>query len=1008
MIVLFTEPNFPTVDSAVLPLPALKKALSAAGPVTTLGLGRFSELDPAKVDLLVLPYGSAFPKQGWEDLYGYLKKGGNLLVLGGRPFEVPVRLEGKKWVPEPPQTAYHQSLAIEQLNRVPASRVVKHVPTAAWSGFEDATLAPLDAHSLMVRLTEADEEDRCGAIGPMDSELKPLLWGLDEEGRRVSCPLVMIDRHQGRFAGGRWVFAAARLPGWNQNIETLVAALANTAKAGSLQVTLRPALACYQPGAQPVFNLWVRGHERLDRQVQVDYRVSLDGEKVYSQTLRVEVKRASHYQTVPIPATVEAGLYKVEGEVSLDGKHSHGFQQGFWGWDENLVRSSSVVEVQGTRFLKDRKTLPIAGTTYMAGDVSRKFMVMPNPAVWDADMGEMAGGGLNMIRTGIWADHRQVLLDSGAPREDALAAFDAYVLTCLKNDLLLTFNFFSFIPDNWPSDHPYLDPRILSIQREYMLSLVRRYAHIPSVMWDFINEPSVSNPAKLWKTRPLPGKLERKAFVEYLKRTHGDIEQLRVRWNMTPEELPSWEQIQLPDENDFNEPLAPQSGVVNAGKAYDFNLYGQELFANWVKGHMAVLREATTQLFCVGQDEGGVAGKRPNNHFFHGPLDYTCNHTWWETEDLISGVTAARVKGKPFLAQETGIMFTDNIDRAKRRTEEEAGRLFERKLAASFMGGSGFIQWCWNINQYMNERNEVEIGAWRADRTARPEALVLLSLSDFFRRAAPYLQEEPSEASIAVVESFSGTLSLKSHTVASQRMSHRALAALRLPFHTLGEYEFDRLTNEKIVLFPSVKRFDPQALEGWLKAAKGRVLFVSGPLAQNGWGLATEGLSSFGIREKRVEVSPEEVLKLKGGEAGLNYSADHKPNIVDKDISLAAKVHSFSKNKITLHYSPLPVEANDQREPVARMYAEMAAAARVKPTSEMKGASDWEVTVLPRIYSKTALYIAFNEGSVDRKIQIKDSKFGFRAGLTVSAGRAALAVFDAKGKVLASYQSPSF
>ncbi len=188
---------------------------------------------------------------------------------------------------------------------------------------------------------------------------------------------------------------------------------------------------------------------------------------------------------------------------------------------------------------------------------------------------------------------------------------------------------------------------------------------------------------------------------------------------------------------------------------------------------------------------------------------------------MVTGVTAARVKGKPFLAQETGIMFSDNLNRMKRRTEEEAGRLFERKLAASFMGGAGFIQWCWNINQFMSDRNEVHIGAYRVDKTARPEALVMQAFGEFFQKAAPYLQEEPEEATVAVVESLTGLLSPKSHTQSAQRMAHRVLAALRIPFHTLAEHEFDRMTGEKTILFPSVKRLGGQAAKGWMKAAKG-------------------------------------------------------------------------------------------------------------------------------------------------------------------------------------------
>src|SRR5260221_8626215 len=35
--------------------------------------------------LLVLGYGSAFPENSWGDIFSFLRRGGNLLVIGGRP-----------------------------------------------------------------------------------------------------------------------------------------------------------------------------------------------------------------------------------------------------------------------------------------------------------------------------------------------------------------------------------------------------------------------------------------------------------------------------------------------------------------------------------------------------------------------------------------------------------------------------------------------------------------------------------------------------------------------------------------------------------------------------------------------------------------------------------------------------------------------------------------------------------------------------------------------------------
>jgi len=82
--VVFSEPGFPAADS-VAPSPgALEAALPGARFASAEQLG--AALEAGSTRLLVLPYGSAFPEVAWEPIYQFLQRGGNLLVLGGRPF----------------------------------------------------------------------------------------------------------------------------------------------------------------------------------------------------------------------------------------------------------------------------------------------------------------------------------------------------------------------------------------------------------------------------------------------------------------------------------------------------------------------------------------------------------------------------------------------------------------------------------------------------------------------------------------------------------------------------------------------------------------------------------------------------------------------------------------------------------------------------------------------------------------------------------------------------------
>jgi hypothetical protein len=225
----------------------------------------------------------------------------------------------------------------------------------------------------------------------------------------------------------------------------------------------------------------------------------------------------------------------------------------------------------------------------------------------------------------------------------------------------------------------------------------------------------------------------------------------------------------------------------------------------------------------------------------------------------------------------------------------------------------------------------------------------------------------------------------------------------------LGENEAGKLTSEKVILLPAVHRIGEAQLQDWIRAAQGRTLVVSGPVAQDGYGRPHEGLSAFGVEEKRAEVLPVETVSLSGYDLPLTFSQG-KPHRVDKDAGLEAKIHSFKKGKAHLLYQPVPVEAGDSRSDVVAYYETLLTKAGIKPLCQVEdaGGAGAGVTVYSRRRKDTVLYVAFNESAKNRRIKVKDGKFGFTAMLNLPSGRAALAVFDAKGKCLASYQQPVF
>src|SRR5262245_50934243 len=69
-VVVLSDAGFPTADSAGPSAEQLQKILVGARLVSANQLRTL--LNDPTTRLLVLPYGSAFPEEAWEDIYGFL------------------------------------------------------------------------------------------------------------------------------------------------------------------------------------------------------------------------------------------------------------------------------------------------------------------------------------------------------------------------------------------------------------------------------------------------------------------------------------------------------------------------------------------------------------------------------------------------------------------------------------------------------------------------------------------------------------------------------------------------------------------------------------------------------------------------------------------------------------------------------------------------------------------------------------------------------------------------
>jgi hypothetical protein len=723
--VVFSEAGFPAADSA----DGSSVASLLVGVQTANAEQLPRALQSANTHLLLLPYGSAFPEAVWPDIQQYLQRGGNLLVIGGRPFTRSAYRDSSGWHLRDYSVRFARALMIDQYQTTPGSDGTTFQKNLGLpvqiSGF-----AWKNAFSPIIRLSAVDLYHRGGAAGSIDARVDTIAWGV-RNGRKLSAPVIEVDHLHNGFDGGRWVFVNADLaagfftgPDAGQNLQ----ALAKRALLGSEEFSVRPVLPLYLPG-EPI-QLDVTWHTARNDPGSLTVKIATFPEdrpaqrKETSASIPAGTRNdgatgAAGRISVFLPAAEGTGLYVIEAEL-LDGSVVLArYHSGFWIRDEDYLRSGPRLSVNANYLERDGKPFAVVGTTYMSSEAQRLYFEYPNVFLWNQEMGQIHGAGLNMIRSGWWTGWDKFCNENGEPYDRTLRTLEAFLMTARKNGLPVQFNFFAFLPEVLGGVNPYLDPEAVQRQRILISSVVARFHDVPFLAWDFINEPSISQ--HLWTMRPNGDALELAAWNEWLSKRYGDHAALAAEWNLPVSAVEGT--IPLPEEIEF----AQRGAYVgrNSLKVYDFYLFAQEVFANWVRTMCDAVRAAgSKQLVTVGQDEGGIQD-RLSPAFWGQFVDFTTNHSWWQNDYVLWDSLLAKQPGQAMLIQETGLQRELNLDEIARRDPEHEGLLLERKVALAFAQGAGAIEWLWNTNSYMTESNETPIGLVRPDGTEKPEADVM-------------------------------------------------------------------------------------------------------------------------------------------------------------------------------------------------------------------------------------------------------------------------------------------
>jgi len=994
---VFAEAGFPSADSAAPALDQWKLLVPGAAFATSDLLP--SLLAKPSTHLCVLPYGSAFPEDAWPQLLAYLRRGGNLVVIGGRPFTRAAYKDGSVWKLRDYSVRFIQELLIDQYQDTPGSEgltfepnpdVVTKLPQFAWR----------KAFSPVIRLSKGGLYPRGGSAGFIDARLDALAWGT-RNGRRLSAPAIQIDHIRDAFTGGRWIFLNADLSAaffTGASAKAILPALIKAAAPGAESFSVRPVLPLYLSDEPVELDVQRDAMSRAGGNFTARISVTSDSDQttVFSTTVALPQLQPVSFR---IPRAkgfyvVSAGLYRGDSLQAID--HS-----GFWIRDEAYLRSGPRLAVNADYFELNGQPLAVVGTTYMSSDVQRLYFDHPNVYIWNRDLAQVAAAGLNMIRTGWWTGWDKFCDENGRPYERTLRTLEAYLMTARRHNLPVQFNFFAFLPDVLGGANAYLDPDAVRRERTLIGSVAARFRDVPFVAWDLINEPSFSK--FLWRTRPNGDAFENQQWNAWLIAHYPDRKALADAWNLP---LPSAEApLPVPTEEEFD-PRGMYAGH-NSLKVYDFMLFAQDAFAGWANGMREVIRGAgALQPITVGQDEGGYAD-RLNPAFFLSAVDFTTNHSWWQNDALLWDSLVAKQPGKAMLIQETGLQRELTLDEVARRGLENDGALFERKVALSFVHGSGAIEWLWNTNSYMTEGNEVPIGALRTDGTEKPEAEVLRGFAAFAKALSPELRK-PGWPQVAVVTSQAAQFSGLVYTqVAAQQNAVRALNYYaRVPGYIVAENQIATLGSPRLVILPSAQSLSEKTWQTLLHYVEaGGNLLITGPIARDEHWHRILRAADVNL-EAQLEPVTFHNAEVRIGQRTVPLTFDQNAQTWLEYLRFkdGATFEQISRGKGRIFWAAYPAELASNIDAAAAIYSAVLDELGIAPPFDLKRELSPGVLVYPVILEDATLYIIVSESPEDSEIDLVDKRCGSHIALRLPAQHAALALLRrSDGTVQAKY-----
>jgi len=568
-IAIFKDKGFPSIGTPLALTPEwLHKNISRDFSITYLDSDELSSkerLNTAAFDLLIMPYGEAFPYKAFQNIKEYIFEGGGFLNVAGKPFWAAMEKSDSLWRKadiKDPYAEFLSQLGIKYYESEGGENIGLSVTTSL--GF--SPLQPTHGNVFPYRIPARDFSKSRENIVFVKSWKNPYV----KTAHKIPNKWCLVA------AKGKKNPLNPKNPEAQKNLKDIIEYLSFPLVVHELETNFA---GYYQgEGVETSMEVVNSGKTAESGVVEIEF-LNEAGMVVYAADKPIELQKKAQVTLKETwrPEKFESSFYKVRASLKKDGVVLDSEENGFVVIDRDALKNKPSISIDKGRFIINDEESFILGANYYESRLGELMWLKPNLLRIREDFKAMHELGINFVR--IHYHHSKWFRDyfsqvvkeqpdpyfsesdmEPLPSERSLRILDAIIQLSGEQGLIFCMDIFSLVPEEMGNPIGWLglkermlDAEKVVIQKEFVKIIANRYKDIPWITWDLWNEPRLekedAQALKTWAKEIL-----------YAFRKNGDVHLVTVGCDSSLELMDELDYACVhtyePAEISFSEPLA--------------------------------------------------------------------------------------------------------------------------------------------------------------------------------------------------------------------------------------------------------------------------------------------------------------------------------------------------------------------------------------------------------------------------------------------------------------------